>query len=294
MSCPQTAGCEAIFCVPFKALVGIGEREASRSPIRAPLSTRLPADAAARDGLICVAIGGAGYLRCMFRRHKPSRGDDGKALSSAATLRPLLYGDVPVARWGVDAGEEDPWDRFSAARHAVDLSDMDAAVAIWRDIAASPGLESRQYLQAWTFLRQAGNQPPADQAKRALGVVTEMPMKEWHDVLAAYQDGSCRYLNHSGKVAVIEDRSIEEVQVAVTQWLDVGRSLAQAIGPWDRPELPVVPPGHMRITVLTPSGPHFGQGPQQQMMADPTTSTFVGAATALLQVVVSLTVDPAP
>lgn len=104
---------------------------------------------------------------------------------------------------------------------------METAIAIWSDIAASPGLESRHYLQAWTFLRQAGHPPPTDGAKRALGVVAEMPVQNAHDVLAAYQDGSCR----------------------------------------------------------------FGQGPQQPMMADPAASSFVGAATALLQIVVNLTVQ---
>ncbi len=228
----------------------------------------------------------------MFRRPKPS-GDDQRS-SAAATLRPLLCGDVPVGQWGVDAGQADPWDQFAAARKAVDSSDMEAAVAIWSDIVASDGLESRQYLQAWTFLRQAGHSPPADEAKRALGVVTEMPVKDSHDILAAYEDGSCRYLNHSGKAAVIDDRSIEELQLAVRKWLDVGASLVQAIGPWDRPELPSVPAGHMRIMVLTPSGPHFGQGPQQQMMADPMAASFVQAATSLLEIVVSLTVDATP
>jgi hypothetical protein len=114
------------------------------------------------------------------------------------------------------------------------------------------------------FLRRAGRQPPASEAKRALGVVAEMPVNDGHDVLAAYEDGSCRYLNHSGSAAVVEDRSIEAVQLAVRAWLDVGRSLAAVIGPWERSELPAVLPGHMRIMVLTPSGPHFGQRPQHR------------------------------
>lgn len=228
----------------------------------------------------------------MFRQPKPSGNNGGDGPSAAATLRPLLYGDVPVAQWGVGAGEGDPWDRFGAARDAVGSADADTAVAIWSGIAASPGLESRHYLQAWTFLRRSGRQPAASEAKRALGVVAEMPVNDGHDVLAAYEDGSCRYLNHSGGAAIVEDRSIEGVQLAVRAWLDVGRSLAAVIGPWEPPELPALPPGHMRITVLTPSGPHFGQGPQQQMMVNPNASNFVRAATALLQLVVNLTVPP--
>jgi hypothetical protein len=147
-----------------------------------------------------------------------------------------LFGDVPVEQWGVGAGEADPWDQFAAARKAINSSDIEAAVAIWSGIAASHGLESRQYLQAWTFLRQAGHSPSVGEAKRALGVVAEMPVKDSHDVLAAYEDGSCRYLNYSGKVAVVDDRSIEGLQLAVRKWLDIAAFLVQAIGPWDRPE----------------------------------------------------------
>jgi hypothetical protein len=230
----------------------------------------------------------------MFRRSKPFASEDGKGSSTSAILRPLLYGDVPLAQWGARAGEGGPWDRFSAAKVAFDSSDRDAAAAIWKEIAESPGLESRQYLQAWTFLRQTGHQPSAGEAKRVLGVVAEMPVYESHDVLAAYEDGSCRYINHSGAAAVIEDRTIEEVQLAVERWLDVGRSLVQAIGPSDQPGLPSVPIGHARVMMLSPSGPHIGQGPQRQMMANPIASSFIGAATALLNVVVKLTVRQEP
>ena len=226
----------------------------------------------------------------MLPTSQPSGGDDEKGSSAAAILRPLLYGDVPVEQWGAGAGEGDPWDQFAAARLAVASSDTDAAVAIWNEIAGSPGLESRQYLQVWTFLRQTGHRPPADEAKRVLGVIAEMPVNESHDVLAAYEDGSCRYLNYSGKATVIDDRTIEGVQLAVGNWLDVGRSLVRVIGPWDQPELPSLPVGHIRVMVLTPSGPHFGEGPEQQMMANPMAASFVGAAAALLQVVANLTV----
>ena len=182
------------------------------------------------------------------------------------------------------------WERFTAARQAYEASDIESAVRIWDDIVATPGLESRQYLQAWGFLRQTGRQPPGDVAKVVLGAVAEMPFGPAHDVLAAYEDGSCRYLNHAGGVVVIEGRSIEPVCDAARAWLDVARALARLIGHWDQPDLPVLPAGHMRVMVLTPSGPHFGQGPQQQMIAQAPVGPFVQAATRLLSVVVHLAV----
>jgi hypothetical protein len=197
-----------------------------------------------------------------------------------------------VDKWTGDYvdGDGSVWERFGTARRAADASDLGTAIGIWADIAAAPGLESRQYLQAWAFLRQAGRMPGPDEAKTVLGVVAEVPVGDGHDVLAAYADGSARYLNHSGKVAVIEDRSLGDVAEAVRRWLGAGRSLVRLIGPWGRPRLPSLPPGHMRAMVLTPSGPHFGQGPQPQMMAQVAARDFVQAATALLELVVDLTV----
>ena len=46
---------------------------------------------------------------------------------------------------------------------------------IWRQIAAMDGLESRHTLQAWHFLRQAGQPPPADRARPMS--VARMPLR---------------------------------------------------------------------------------------------------------------------
>jgi len=40
--------------------------------------------------------------------------------------------------------------------------------------------------------------------------------------------------------------------------------------------------------MLTPSGPHFGQGPADALGADPMVGRFVAAAAALLKTVVKL------
>jgi hypothetical protein len=204
----------------------------------------------------------------------------------------LIFGNVPIGGW--PPGDDHPGDlalRFVSAREAFHSSDLPSARAIWREITTAPGLESRDYLQAWSFLRESGQRPAADEAKRVLGLVAEIPMQDKHDLLAAYEDGSCRYLNYAGGVVIVDDRSVADVQQAINAWLEVGRRLVQLIGPWNQPELPGLPPGHARVTILTPSGPHFGQGPQQQLIAEPTARLFVDAAAALLQIVVRLS-DP--
>jgi hypothetical protein len=215
-----------------------------------------------------------------------------RSQSSAAgrSAGPLqMLSDAPLDEWVAqsagDCGE--PWSSFGQARQLFDARQPDEAVKIWRQIAFTGGLESRQILRAWHFLRQAGYRPAVDRAKLVLGVAAEMPVQGAHDLLAAYRDGSARYLSYSGKAVVWEDRSITQIQAAINGWLARGQVIADAIGPWDQPSLPPLPAGHVRVMVLTPSGPHFGQGPAAALSADPIAGSFLTAATSLLQLIVS-------
>jgi hypothetical protein len=209
--------------------------------------------------------------------------------SPADTLRPFIYGDAPIEEWSHDAdtAESGPWGSFDRARGYIQSGRMDEAVAEWSHITSMPGIEARQTLQAWHFLRGAGVQVPEDQAKIVLGVVAEMPVQAGHDVLGGYLDGSVRYLNHSGKVVVIEDRTIIGTQRALRAWLELAQGMVGAIGSWEQPTLPPLPAQHGRIVMLTPSGPHFGQAPIDALSGDPFAAGFLGAATGLLQEVLA-------
>lgn len=202
-----------------------------------------------------------------------------------------LFGDVTLDEWVGKASdiEAEPWRSFARSAEALRENRRDDAIALWRQVAGSDYVESRQTLQAWHFLRGAGVTPPPEVASQVLGVVFEMPVDSGHDTLAAYQDGSARYLNHSGKIIVWEDRSVAEVQTAIHHWVAVGQQVARDIGPWDQPKLPELPEGHARVVMLTPSGHHFGQAPVDPLLSDSTAHGFIVAATALLQLLVSKT-----
>lgn len=208
---------------------------------------------------------------------------------AAGALSQFIYGDAPldewVARGGADPGE--PWNSFERARQLAHAGRQREAAGVWLQIAAAEGLESRQLLQAWHFLRQAGLPPPADQAKLVLGVVAHMPVQGSDDLLAAYRDGSARYLSYSGKAVVWEDRSDAQIQAAINAWLAAGQAIASVTGPWDQPSLPPVPAGDARVVVLTPSGPHFGQASAAALSADPLAGPFLTAAASLMQLIVS-------
>jgi hypothetical protein len=206
--------------------------------------------------------------------------------SPADLLRPHIYGDLPVDDWGPEgAGTHgEPWSSFERARRLFHAGQTAEAAQIWLSITLADGYESRHTLQAWHFLRQAGHEPPAERAKLVLGVVAEIPVDGGHDLLAAYRDRTARYLNHAGG-AVIWDQPVPEIDSAIDEWLASGQAIANAIGPWDEPALPPLPAGHARAMMLTPSGPHFGQGPGASLFADPVAGAFLSAATKLLQLI---------
>jgi hypothetical protein len=156
-------------------------------------------------------------------------------------------------------------------------------------IASGSDVDSRQTLQAWTFLRELGIVPPSVIAKQVFGAVAEVPMGRGHDVLAAYQDGSVRFLSHAGAATIVEDRTIASVEEPLREWLALAKDLVAQIGPWTERELPSLPADSLRVTVLTPSGPHFGQGPANDLTADPRASAFMEPATRLLLAVTAIT-----
>ena len=60
-------------------------------------------------------------------------------------------------------------------------------------------------LMAWTDLRKLGIQPSASEGKIVRGAVLRVHMEHLgYDLLAAYEDGAARYINHADAVIVSE------------------------------------------------------------------------------------------
>ena len=203
---------------------------------------------------------------------------------STPSLRDVLFGDLPISQWPGDSRpvEGEPWASFVEARQLLGAGRTSDGVQVLERILAMPDLESRHYLQAWHFLRGAGVSPDASVAKTVYGVVVEVAMEQGHDVLAAYRDRTARYINFSGAAIVWEraDGSLDEQIGAV---LAAGEEVAKHIGPWDGKKLPAPPEGWARISMLTPSGLHFGQGPFGALAADGMGGPVIALATRLMQ-----------
>lgn len=204
-------------------------------------------------------------------------------------LRELLFGDVPLHRWA-GTGDAPPWSLFRAAATHLAADDATAARAALADVLAQPGLESRHYLQAWDALRTLGLTPPADQAKHVYGVVLDVPVTGGLDTLAAYEDHTCRYLNHSGS-AIIWEQPDPIIDPLIERLLAAGRDLVHLIGPWDgsRPPLPT---GQARLSLLCPSGLHFGQAPLNVLQSDERAQAAFATGAQLLAALVSHTLTP--
>ncbi len=214
-----------------------------------------------------------------------------KASSLSIDMRDTLFGDMPLSAWpeGQASGPDDqPWSIFIQARDALKQRKRDEAIRLWQRVTATPNLESRHYLQAWHFLRQQNIQPPPDKAKFVYGVVVEVSLPSGLDLLAAYVDGTARYYNYSG-AAVIWERPDSTLDTAIKTLLEAGRLVVPLVGPWEG-ERPPAPTGKdVRLSILTPSGLHFGQGDFEALDADPKGHVLIGAATNLMTQMVDLT-----
>ncbi|MCU0863711.1 MAG: hypothetical protein MUC36_07975 [Planctomycetes bacterium] len=202
-------------------------------------------------------------------------------------LRETLFGDVPLARWCAGhAGE--PWSTFTTAAACIDRGDQAGAARALQKVLAQEGLESRHHLQAWTVLRELGNAPSAAEAKHVYGVVVDVPVETGVDSVAAYEDGTARYLNYSG-AAIVWEAPDDRLARVVREVLATGQKIATVIGPWEgaRPELPA---GQTRLSMLTPSGIHFGQAPFETLWREPMARPLIEAATRLMQALIGL--DP--
>lgn len=204
--------------------------------------------------------------------------------------RDLLFGDMPFSEWPRETSApppDEPWSSFVKARSLFEAGDKTGSARALQSILAMPGLESRHYLQAWQFLRHLGIQPTAE-AKQVYGVVVEVALQHGLDIVAAYADGTARYFNYSG-ASIIWERPDDSLDGTVGELLEAGRVVVAQIGPWEGPRPPAPPEGQVRLSMLTPSGLHFGQGPFEALASDPMGGPVISVASKLMQELIAKT-----
>jgi hypothetical protein len=150
-------------------------------------------------------------------------------------------------------------------------------------IAGSEDNESRVRILAFNRLRASQRTVPE---RKLLGVVVEVPLPDGLDVLAVFRDGRMRYINHTGKLAVIENATAEMAALG-QKVLTAGEAAVDRIGPWDKPRLPPPKLGNVRLTFLVSDGLYFGEGPQRSLARDRIGGPVLAAGGELLAAIVA-------
>lgn len=207
-------------------------------------------------------------------------------------MRDLLFGDLPADSWpgnnSVDQETVEPWSTFVRARNQTAAGDRVAAAQSLHQILKMKDLESRHYLQAWHFLRMHGEQPSAEEAKHLYGLIVEVGMNEGADIVAAYEDHTARYYNYSG-AGIVWEHPNDSLDALIDELLIAGKVVVDQIGPWEGERPPAPPTGQVRISLLVPSGLHFGQGPYEALSQDGMGGPVIAAAFGLMQALIGTT-----
>ncbi len=167
---------------------------------------------------------------------------------------PEATGDVSVS----------PWKELFDERTAADEL---------RSLVFAEGSEARTRALAAMRLREIG-QPIMD--KLLFGTVIEVGMETGLDALAAYADGSIRYINQSGSFCAWDART-DRSDALVGELLDASRSVVAQIGPWEGQRLGPPANGKARMTFLVSDGLYFGGGPFEALARDPIGGRVIAA-----------------
>ncbi len=192
---------------------------------------------------------------------KPSRPG-----SEADAIRQLLFASQSlreqVSRMHLD-GKPGPFHTIADAAALVDRGEPQQAIASLRGLLESPDLETRVQLWVWSALRELAQKPEGKLGFEVLGVVLEMPQGGAFDTLAAYVDGSARYLNYSGR-AIFWDAPDAAIKRLCQGLVDSTIPASRSAKP--RNSLALPKRGN-QATMLTRSGPYVIVRPPEAVIA---------------------------
>jgi hypothetical protein len=218
-------------------------------------------------------------LDSLLLNFDPTREDDFSTVVASIQAGQLFEAE----EWLATEIERYPWVLMAAAHVKLKMEENAEAGRLLRAVTLISN-EARMRLWAWHNLRQLGKYPSPDLARQVLGVVIEVPFQERMDVLAAYADGTARYINHQGGM-IVWDRTDEIITPLV---MSVIRE-AQPIGApqEDRSDEPI-PAEQVRLSLLTPGGIHVWEGAADD---NPTLSKVFAHMAELLRTLVQITME---
>lgn len=148
-----------------------------------------------------------------------------------------------------------------------------------RKIINDPTVETRHKILAYKKLAAYGLNI---QTKELLGVIVEVGLENGLDVIAAYKDGTARYINQTGKMIIWETPD-ETSNDLIKNLFEKSENIIAEIGPWNQPRKPFPHKGMVRINFLVTDGFYFGEGPADVFFRDSLAKPALFSAAALMQ-----------
>lgn len=209
-------------------------------------------------------------------------GDFHKAYKDVGTnkIYNLLFCDsLPLFQKSISGDIVFPWNV---------LFSSDPDVNYLKKIASDQTQEGRVRMLAFNKLREM-NEPVPE--KELLGVIIEVGMKDGLDTLAVFSDGGIRYINYTGKMAVLEGGAPTQIADKAKAVLGASQRIVNAIGPWKKKRLPPPKTGMIRMTFLVSDGLYFGEGELRIMQTEELAAPLVQSSGELLQMIVDASVE---
>ncbi|WP_428663012.1 hypothetical protein [Runella sp.] len=147
-------------------------------------------------------------------------------------------------------------------------------------IIEDEGSDPRVKILAYNKQIALGHSPTK---KELLGVIIEVALDEGLDVLASFNNGTARYINHTERIIVWETTHDEAANKITNDLFTCSQHIVNQIGPWDKPRRPNPAKGNVRISFLVADGLYFGEGPINVLFNDPMASPALAKATELMQ-----------
>ena len=182
-------------------------------------------------------------------------------------------------------GEATPWHRIVLALAQTRRGNTTAATRTLRGLAGS-SKESRVRLWCWQALRRLGAAPAEAEARKVEGVVVEVEGGHGVETLAAYADGTARYLLATG-AKVVWDAPDARLERPVADVIAGAAPVLDLLQPGRLPGEPGA--GTARMTVLSPSGPGAADEPLEIALTEASRfAPLFRPATTLMQKIVAL------
>ena len=155
-----------------------------------------------------------------------------------------------------------------------------SSVADLQKIIDDKNADPRIKVLAYKRQLASGHKP---NKKELLAVIVEVGLDEGLDVLASFNNGTARYINHTGKILIWETTDDTAANKITNELFASSENIVKQIGAWDKPRRPNPTKGNVRITFLVSDGLYFGEGPIDVLFSDPMASHALTKATELMQ-----------